>query len=199
MIITVQNLPLYMSMAARIIEWQKDDMIVEIKNKIIAGDVLEFLIPNSLEVILLRIYEFKNAMNDNITKAVNPGQNFKIRINANLFHLENKQKLKELLPAYTLIRKEKSLQESEKNRLKLHSQSHKLETQATNKKKYNEKKDKYISSISEDVAQTTTQTPRIGEAGCCGKGCNGCLIFWYDDKYIKARNILAQKKQGEML
>ncbi len=34
---------------------------------------------------------------------------------------------------------------------------------------------------------------------CCGKGCNGCLIFWYDSKYEKARDLLKQKKIGEML
>jgi putative protease len=45
----------------------------------------------------------------------------------------------------------------------------------------------------------TKKTPRIGKEGCCGKGCNGCLIFWHDEKYQKAREILKTKKIGEML
>ena len=44
-----------------------------------------------------------------------------------------------------------------------------------------------------------TKTPRTGTEGCCGKGCNGCLPFWHDEKYAKAREILKNKKIGEML
>ena len=39
---------------------------------------------------------------------------------------------------------------------------------------------------------------KIGDDGCCAKGCNGCLIFWHDDKYKKAPNF-KKKKIGEML
>ena len=43
------------------------------------------------------------------------------------------------------------------------------------------------------------RSPRIGKEGCCGKGCNGCLIFWHEDKYKKARELLKTKKAGELL
>jgi putative protease len=43
------------------------------------------------------------------------------------------------------------------------------------------------------------KTPRVGLEGCCGKGCNGCMMFWHDPLYAKAREILGKKKQGEML
>ena len=29
-----------------------------------------------------------------------------------------------------------------------------------------------------------SKTNRIGKEGCCGKGCNGCLVFWHDDMYV---------------
>ncbi len=37
------------------------------------------------------------------------------------------------------------------------------------------------------------------EDACCGRGCNGCLKFWHDDKYARAREILAKKQTGERL
>src|SRR5690606_9785498 len=36
--------------------------------------------------------------------------------------------------------------------------------------------------------------PKLGALGCCGLGCNGCLPFWNDEKYARARATLAQKK-----
>ena len=43
------------------------------------------------------------------------------------------------------------------------------------------------------------KTPRFGVEGCCGKGCNGCLMFWNDPAYARARDLLAKKKHGEKL
>ena len=185
--------------AARIMEWQGDDIIIEIKNRIIAGDVLEFVSPFAQKPILLRIYEFASANSDKITQAVHSGQKDKIRISANLFHLEDRQKLKELLPPLTLIRKEKAMVESDKNRLELHTQAQKIEMGEGNDNKYQNKKQKYLSSLEQKLIELAPKTPRFGEEGCCGKGCNGCLIFWYDDKYQKARELLKTKKMGEML
>jgi len=174
-------------------------MIIEIKNRIVVGDVLEFLSPFLRKPILLRIYEFQSANSDKISQAVHSGQKDKIRIPLSLFHLEDRKKLKELLPELTLIRKEKSMAEFEKNRLELHNQAQKMEMGAGNENKYQNKRQKYLSSIEEKLQEIAPKTPRIGMEGCCGKGCNGCLIFWYDDKYQKARELLKTKKMGEML
>ena len=46
--------------AGRVSAWVGDDIILDVKNRIESGDVLEFLIPGSTEVILLRVYEFEN-------------------------------------------------------------------------------------------------------------------------------------------
>jgi putative protease len=89
--------------------------------------------------------------------------------------------------------------EFEKNRLELHLQAQKMEIGEGNDNKYQSKKQKYLSSLEEKLQILAPKTPRIGKEGCCGKGCNGCLIFWYDDKYHKARELLKTKKMGEML
>ncbi|MBL4831918.1 MAG: hypothetical protein JKY55_18810, partial [Aliivibrio sp.] len=41
--------------------------------------------------------------------------------------------------------------------------------------------------------------PKLGLDGCCGRGCNGCLMFWNDPAYAKARVLMAGKKQGQLL
>ncbi len=43
------------------------------------------------------------------------------------------------------------------------------------------------------------RTPRLGIEGCCGRGCNGCLHFWNDARYARARELLKSKKQGALL
>ncbi len=192
--------------AARVIDWQEEDMIIEIKNRIVSGDVLEFLSPFKQEPILLRIYQFESAESGNKTNAVHSGQKGRVRIASNLFHLEDQSRLKDLLPPLTLIRKEKAMEQSEKNRLDLHEQSQKIEIGQGNENKYQNKKEKYLLSIEQSAVEkqeiaikNLSAGPRIGTEGCCGKGCNGCLIFWYDEKYHKAREILKTKKMGEML
>ncbi|MFT6333143.1 MAG: putative protease [Lentimonas sp.] len=185
--------------AAKIAKWDGDDILIQIKNRIVVGDVLEFLSPFARQPILLRIYEFENEARNKKSDAVHSGQRDLIRIPSSLFHLEDGQKLKELLPELTLIRKEKSMDESEKNRLVLHAQAHKLEGGAANENKYQNKRNKYLSSLEQKLEEISPKTPRIGMDGCCGKGCNGCLMFWHDDKYAKARDLLKGKKMGEML
>ena len=91
------------------------------------------------------------------------------------------------------------MDESEKNRLELHNQAHKVESGEGNENKYHNKREKYLSSLEIKLQEISPKTPRIGTEGCCGKGCNGCLIFWHDDKYQKARELLKTKKMGEML
>jgi putative protease len=43
------------------------------------------------------------------------------------------------------------------------------------------------------------KAPTLGLDSCCGLGCNGCVMFWHDDKYAEARKKLASRKIGEML
>ena len=198
----------FFEFAGRIIEWQGDDLIFEARNRIEAGDVLEFLSPFQREPILIRLYEFDNVSKNRIDTVVHGGQKPKIRIKAEQFHLIDKEKLKELLPELTLIRKEKILEHDEKLNVESRQISHNVEAGVQTQQKYERKRKQYFQAKEielgegqgeEKESKKFTKTPRIGMDGCCGKGCNGCLPFWHDDKYAKAREILKSKKQGEML
>lgn len=193
--------------AARVIDWDGDDIIVEGKNRLDAGDVLEFLSPHQREPILLRIYEFRKIkqnkdgqyFEDAISDKLHAGQRPLFKIPAADFHLFEIAKLKKLLPPMTLVRKEKMNVESEKLKVESRQLSHQLEAGEVREEKYENKRKKYFAALEVGDEQISPRTPRIGKDGCCGKGCNGCLIFWHDDKYAKAREILKTKKIGEML
>jgi len=196
--------------AGKVLEWRGDDLIIEAKNLLEAGNVLEFLSPFQREPILIRVYQFKmlkTAKNDEerveIVEKLHAGQKPKFIIPSSDFHLIDKDKLKKLLPPLTLIRKEKDNIEIEQLKVQSRELSHQLEAGEITKEKYQQKRKKYF--IAQEIDQNfvdsnpSSRSPRIGSAGCCGKGCNGCLIFWNDEKYAKAREILKTKKIGEML
>jgi putative protease len=134
-----------------------------------------------------------------ISDKLHAGQRPLFKISAADFHLFEITKLKQLLPAMTLVRKEKMNIESEKLKVESRHLSHQLEAGDVKEEKYENKRKKYFAALEVGDEQVSPRTPRIGVDGCCGKGCNGCLIFWHDDKYAKAREILKSKKIGEML
>ncbi len=189
--------------AGKIIEWDGDDLIFEAKNLLVSGDVLEFLSPYQREPILIRLYEFDNVSkglrHGEIQTRIHGGQKPKIRINASAFHLFDKEKIKELLPPFSLIRKEKLVEQAEKLKVEERQLSHQLEGGEITAQKHEKKHKSYFQAVDLADKKLVAKTPRIGEDGCCGKGCNGCLPFWHDDKYEKAREILKGKKMGEML
>ena len=186
--------------AGRVVGWDSNDnMIFEGKNRLDAGDVLEFLSPHQREPILLRIYEFRHVKDGKITDKLHAGQKPQILISASDFHLFDKEQIKKLLPEFSLVRKEKNNIESEKLKVESRELSHQLEAGNINETKYQNKRQKYFQACEIGDLQISPRTPRIGQEGCCGKGCNGCLIFWHDEKYKKARELLKGKKIGEML
>lgn len=185
--------------AGRIINWDEDDMIIEVKNRLDSGDVLEFLSPFQREPILIRLYEFFDVNKNIFSKVIHAGQKPLIKLSSNQFHLENKDKIKELLPVFSLIRKEKMIDNAEHLKIEERKLAHKLEGGEIKKEKYEIKKEKYFQVRQIGDEKLSPKTPRSGTEGCCGKGCNGCLMFWYDEKYLKAREILKTKKIGEML
>ena len=192
--------------AGKILEVRGDDIIIEAKNLLEKGDVLEFLSPYQREPILLRIYEFKMLKTHKngteeiiICDKLHGGQKPKFIISINDFHLFDKRQIRKLLPPLTLIRKEKLNIEEEKLKVESRQLSHDLEAQKIRAEKYQNKRQKYFQAREIGDEKIIPRTPRIGTEGCCGKGCNGCLIFFHDDKYAKAREILKGKKIGEML
>ena len=55
------------------------------------------------------------------------------------------------------------------------------------------------SQILKKPVTSNTKKPKMGIEACCGRGCNGCLIFWYDLKFKKQRQLIKTKKLGEIL
>lgn len=177
----------------------EDAFLMQVKNKIEAGDVLEFVSPTAAEPVLLRIYSFENAKNGKVTEEVNASPEITIRIPFSLFDHEFIPDLIENLPPMTIVRKEKLLTDVQENRLKLDKTVQNLELGRGRAEAFDEKRTALLEAKAEDSLDRVLKSPRIGVEGCCGKGCNGCLVFWHAPEYAKAREVLKTKKQGEML
>jgi putative protease len=159
-------------------EWQGDDLILEIKNYVTEGDVLEFLIPNSLEVIRLKMYEFIDAKNGKVKPKYSAGYTgAAIRIPASLFNNENVEELKEKIVPFTVARR--------------------FEGQAPH---HQEMYEHNIEGLSKELGKKVETHEKTHSAEkCCGKGCNGCAVFWNSPEYAEKREELRKKKIGEML
>ena len=165
-----------------------------------AGDVLEFVSPLCCKTLLLRIYVFINVKKNNeVTDAIHAGYQPVIRVQFDWFEQEELEHLKAGFPPLTVIRKERPLTQDQWDRLKLDKEAAKMEGGKADETLYKEKVVALQDSIAEGALDRRHKTPRIGTEGCCGKGCNGCLIFWNDPSYAKARELMQSKKQGEML
>ncbi len=177
-----------------------DAFLVEVKNKLAAGEVLDFVSPISRETVLLRMYDFEDAATGDIKNSVHGGTRTTIRIPFSLFDHEDLDDLKARFPIFTVLRKEAALTEEQWNRVRFDKLVQGLETKgARNDAAYEKRRDALADSISQDSNNRRFKTNRIGTEGCCGKGCNGCLIFWQDDQYARAREVLLKRKQGEQL
>ena len=178
---------------------EDDAFLVAVKNRIEAGDVLEIVSPLSRETIFLRIYEFIDAKTGKVADVINAGQQPVIRIPFDWFDRENLATLKTSYPEMTVLRKERSLTRDQWDRLKFDKEAQKIELGQGSEALYEKKRDQLVVSLEEANAERKFKTPRLGVEGCCGRGCNGCLIFWQDPAYEKARELMVNKKQGEML
>lgn len=90
--------------AGSIVQWQGDDAIFEIRNYINSGEFIDFLIPGTLENFRLALTDFEDVDTAEITSRVSAGQNKKIRIRPQLWG-QPIEKIKKLLPQYTIARK----------------------------------------------------------------------------------------------
>ncbi|MCB9988198.1 MAG: U32 family peptidase C-terminal domain-containing protein [Rhodospirillales bacterium] len=183
--------------AGSICEVRDEAFVMEVKNKLEAGDVLEFVPPRSRETVLLRLYEF-TLENGKTVEAVHAGQKQKIVIPFSAFDHEDPEKLRAALPELTIIRKEKALSAAEWARLKLDRTANRREQDQGSEKAYETNRKNLSVALEEKLMDRSPRSPRLGTEGCCGKGCNGCAVFWYDPEYAKAREVLAKKKIGEM-
>jgi U32 family peptidase len=186
--------------AGVVTEVTEDAFLVEVKNKLEAGEVLDFVSPISRETVLLRLYEFEDAATGEIRSVVQGGTQTTIRIPFERFDHEDPDVLKAHFPTFTVLRKERALSEEQWNRLRFDKLVQGLENKgARNDTAYEKRRDALADSVVADSNTRRHKTNRIGTQGCCGKGCNGCLIFWQDEAYMRAREVLLKRKQGEQL
>ncbi|UZD92264.1 U32 family peptidase C-terminal domain-containing protein [Cognatishimia activa] len=186
--------------AGVVTEVTEDAFLIEVKNKLEAGDVLEFVSPIARETILLRAYDFEEAATGKRLDVVHGSTKTVIRIPFDLFDHEELDVLKTLFPVYSVLRKERALTEEQWSRIRLDKLTQGLETSGKdNPKTYARRRDSLIENIGDASEERRFKTNRVGTEGCCGRGCNGCLIFWQDDQYAKARDALLRRKQGEQL
>lgn len=172
-------------------EWEGDDIILEVKNRLLPGDVLEFLPPGSIDCIRLRLYEFESAETGKIQEKVTAGENRAIRIRAAVLHDENPADLKRRLPVLSIARKARPLTTDQELQLKQNNKAQGAELGLINADSLVRDPDERLRVIQ---SMKGTKPPKLGAEGCCGLGCNGCLPFWKEEKYEKARALLVAKK-----
>ncbi len=178
----------------------EDAFLVEVKNKLEPGDVLDFVSPISRETVLLRVYEFERASDGARLDVVHGSTKTVIRLPFSLFDHEDIDDLRARFPVYSVLRKERALTDEHWSRIRFDKLVQGLETSGRdNPAAYARRRDALVEKIGQDGTARRFKTNRVGTEGCCGKGCNGCLIFWQDDKYALAREVLSNRKQGEQL
>ncbi len=186
--------------AGIVTEVTEDAFLVEVKNKLEPGDVLDFVSPVSRETVLLRVYDFERAHDGARLDVVHGSTKTIIRLPFTLFDHEDIDDLRTRFPIYSVLRKERALTDEHWSRIRFDKLVQGLETSGRdNPKAYTRRRDELVEKIGEDGNERRFKTNRIGTEGCCGKGCNGCLIFWQDEKYALAREVLSKRKQGDQL
>ncbi|WP_170329565.1 U32 family peptidase [Ruegeria arenilitoris] len=186
--------------AGIVTEVTEDAFLVEVKNKLEPGDVLDFVSPISRDTVLLRVYDFERAHDGARLDVVHGSTKTVIRLPFTLFDHEDIDDLRARFPVYSVLRKERALTDEHWSRIRFDKLVQGLETSGRdNPNAYARRRDELVEKIGEDGNERRFKTNRIGTEGCCGKGCNGCLIFWQDEKYALAREVLSKRKQGEQL
>jgi len=179
---------------------EADAFLIEVKNKLEAGDVLEFVSPIAQETVLLRIYDFEEATTGARKEVIHGSTKTVIRVPFALFDHEDPDWLRAQFPEFTVMRKERPLTEEQWARIKLDKVVQGIEASSKDRPKaYDRSRDKLVDAIGEGGVERRHKTNRVGVEGCCGRGCNGCLMFWQDPQYEMAREELLTRKQGAQL
>lgn len=177
-------------------EWQAEGFVFELKNNLNPGELLEFLSPHQRQPLRLRLQTFIDGKSGAHKAQAFAGNDNSIFVPASIFQLPLAE-LRHLLPELTVARSEKLLSPAEQARVisDLEAQQAeiaRLPIDETSKNQQLQLNQQLLYSVKNQRLQQ--KGPRMGLEGCCGKGCNGCLLFWQDPKYAKAREKLAQKE-----
>ncbi len=173
-------------------QWETDAVVFEVRNRLVPGDIVEFLVPGSSDVVRVRLYDFVNAATGEHHETFSAGHGRAIRIPLSALHNEDPDVLRERLPVLTVGRKRSVLNEEQARSLKLNQSSRDVElglVDASSLLRFKEP----------GGNNAPRMPPKLGMDGCCGLGCNGCLIFWNEPKFARAREKLAAVGVGRRL
>lgn len=171
-------------------EWEGTDVVLELRNRLQEGDIVEFLIPGSLEVLRVRFYSFDDASTGERRQTISAGNGRAIRIPASAFHAEDPARLRALLQPGTVGRKRSLLSPDERRFLEANQDAQRAELGL-------------VSAESLRAPRATERPnrtpPKLGLDGCCALGCNGCMIFWNEPRFARAREKLEARGVGRRL
>lgn len=169
---------------------EHDALVLELRNRLVPGDVLEFLLPSGLEVLRVRCYDYRDAATGDVSATVSAGNGRAIRIPTSAFHNDDPATVTERVPELTVARKRSVLSDQQALSLQHNRRSQQAE----------------LGLISVEQLSRARQgdagprpAPRLGLDGCCGLGCNGCLMFWHEPKFERARQKLKNAGLGRRL
>ena len=174
--------------------WRDGSMIFELRSKIEAGDVLEFLVPTEMRCLRLRLYEFVDDKSGQTVQSLSAGNGHAIRIPLEAFHNEHTETLQAQLPELTVARKRVPLTEEEQATLTRSAREFAAERGIIPLSAL-----KNASATRGAAALKPGKAPRLGLDGCCGLGCNGCVMFWNDPKFEQARARYQKQPLGTKL
>ncbi|MDX2053498.1 MAG: U32 family peptidase [Polyangiaceae bacterium] len=170
-------------------EWEADALVVELRNRWLPGDILEFLPPGDLSAVRLRLYDLIDAASLEKKEKLSAGDGRAARIPMSLFHNEDQSSLRQRLPLGTLVRKRALLNAEQAGFLKANQQAQKAELGLI----------PASALVASARSKEVRPPPRLGLEGCCGLGCNGCLMFWNEPKFEGARAKLKVARPGTLL
>ena len=174
-------------------------LIVHVRNKIESGDVIEFVPPLSPYTFFLRIYSFPDPVKDIEREFVNGGMGLSFVVPFTSFDREEREVLQTSLIKNTVVRKDRHLTEGARQRIELDIVSQRVELGTSDASDYQKKLDALVAGTADAKLPSRYKAARLGKQGCCGRGCNGCLIFTHDPAYARARELMKKKKIGELL
>ena len=130
---------------------------------------------------------------------VHGGENYHCKVPYSAFDREDLEEIRSVLVPMTVLRKDRNLTEQHRQRVSLDIISRDVELGEKAQDDYVQARDSLIQVQKGDPIPSRYKAARLGKDGCCGKGCNGCLIFTHDPVYARARELYKKKKIGEKL